>query len=263
MKTHPSGMSPSPELPISSAGGPSPPRRWGTVRRRPPSLLLALQLGLAAASASPLASESSVAPLFGIPSGGGGSRTSLAPILVDRATATRTATRTATGTRTKTRAGHRWPLCRRRPALSVTATPPDVLSLRGGGVGGIDEGDDGEGFDVDVDIEASEPRPLPLLRPASALIIDVDNTLYSESEARRRSAASSSSPGVEGQIVSNTHAFGMLRHNLTSEECDDLYREHGSTVEGLRRAGGYGGFGGRRGGGGDSPEVLRRGLRRR
>jgi len=66
---------------------------------------------------------------------------------------------------------------------------------------------------------------------STVLIIDVDNCLYSEKEAR------SSSPkycGVEEQIVMNTHDFGLRHFGMTKKECDDLYHEHGSTVEGLR-----------------------------
>ncbi|KAL9183753.1 hypothetical protein ACHAXT_004609 [Thalassiosira profunda] len=61
------------------------------------------------------------------------------------------------------------------------------------------------------------------------IIIDVDNTLYSE-----QSLVSSTGAGIESQIVRNTHIFGQLHLNLTSEECDALYRQYGSTVEGLR-----------------------------
>jgi FMN phosphatase YigB (HAD superfamily) len=62
-----------------------------------------------------------------------------------------------------------------------------------------------------------------------ALIIDVDNTLYSERALRVRGR------GIEEQIVSNTHHFCASRLNMTKEEADDLFRKYGSTVEGLRQ----------------------------
>ncbi|KAK1748031.1 NAD-dependent alcohol dehydrogenase [Skeletonema marinoi] len=61
------------------------------------------------------------------------------------------------------------------------------------------------------------------------IIIDVDNCLYSEQEL-----LSSLGEGVESQIVRNTHLFGLLHFNLTSEDCDELYKKYGSTIEGLR-----------------------------
>ena len=61
------------------------------------------------------------------------------------------------------------------------------------------------------------------------IIIDVDNTLYSEQDL-----LSSTGSGLETQIVRNTHLFGQLHYNLTVEECNEMYREYGSTIEGLR-----------------------------
>ena len=61
------------------------------------------------------------------------------------------------------------------------------------------------------------------------IIIDVDNCLYSEQEL-----LSSVGEGIESQIVRNTHLFGLLHFNLTSEDCDELYKKYGSTIEGLR-----------------------------
>ena len=61
------------------------------------------------------------------------------------------------------------------------------------------------------------------------IIIDVDNTLYSEQDL-----LSSTGNGIETQIVRNTHLFGQLHYNLTVEQCNELYREYGSTIEGLR-----------------------------
>jgi FMN phosphatase YigB (HAD superfamily) len=61
------------------------------------------------------------------------------------------------------------------------------------------------------------------------IVIDVDNTLYSE-----RDLLLSTGKGIESQIVRNTHLFGMLHFNLTSDQCDELYTKYGSTIEGLR-----------------------------
>lgn len=61
------------------------------------------------------------------------------------------------------------------------------------------------------------------------IIIDVDNCLYSEQEL-----LSSVGQGIESQIVRNTHLFGLLHFNLTSADCDELYKKYGSTIEGLR-----------------------------
>ena len=72
--------------------------------------------------------------------------------------------------------------------------------------------------------DASNSPDAPLV-----IIIDVDNCLYSEQEL-----LSSVGEGIESQIVQNTHLFGMLHFNLTSNECDELYKKYGSTIEGLR-----------------------------
>lgn len=61
------------------------------------------------------------------------------------------------------------------------------------------------------------------------IVIDVDNTLYSE-----RDLLLSAGQGIESQIVRNTHLFGLLHFNLTSDQCDELYNRYGSTIEGLR-----------------------------
>ncbi len=62
------------------------------------------------------------------------------------------------------------------------------------------------------------------------IVIDVDNTLYSEQDL-----VSSVGEGIESQIVRNTHLFGLLHFNLTTDQCDALYRNYGSTIEGLRQ----------------------------
>lgn len=61
------------------------------------------------------------------------------------------------------------------------------------------------------------------------IIIDVDNTLYSEQQL-----LSATGHGIETQIIQNTHLFGQLHCNLSSEECNELYKKYGSTIEGLR-----------------------------
>ena len=70
------------------------------------------------------------------------------------------------------------------------------------------------------------------------LLMDVDNTLYSEKELAESNIDNrkldSLQRGIESQIVRNTHLFGLKYFNLTSHECDELYRLYGSTVEGIR-----------------------------
>ena len=61
------------------------------------------------------------------------------------------------------------------------------------------------------------------------IIIDVDNTIYSEKDLLRTTGR-----GIERQIVENTHRFGARHFNLTSEQCDELYKSWGTTIEGLR-----------------------------
>lgn len=64
------------------------------------------------------------------------------------------------------------------------------------------------------------------------ILIDVDNTLYSEKDIV---LSSGNGEGIESQIIRNTHIFGMLHFNLTSNQCDELYRKYGTTIEGLRQ----------------------------
>ena len=61
------------------------------------------------------------------------------------------------------------------------------------------------------------------------LILDVDNTIYSEKDLLRTTGQ-----GIERQIVEKTHRFGARHFNLTSEQCDELYKSWGTTIEGLR-----------------------------
>jgi len=66
------------------------------------------------------------------------------------------------------------------------------------------------------------------------LVIDVDNTLYSEKDLLATSSESDKSPwtcGIESQIVRNTHLFGLSHFNMTSDQCDDLYKKYGTTLE--------------------------------
>lgn len=71
--------------------------------------------------------------------------------------------------------------------------------------------------------DAEDDRPL-------VLIVDVDNTLYSETSLRKYTGR-----GIEQQIVENTHAYchEHLDH-MTPHQADDLFRVYGSTIEGLR-----------------------------
>jgi FMN phosphatase YigB (HAD superfamily) len=63
------------------------------------------------------------------------------------------------------------------------------------------------------------------------LVVDVDNTLYNEALLRR---LSSSSLGIEEQIVQNIHSYCEKHMGMSKEEADRLHREYGSTIEGLR-----------------------------
>ena len=56
-------------------------------------------------------------------------------------------------------------------------------------------------------------------------ILDVDNCLYCERELVK---------GIESQIISNTHEFGKRHFHLNPKQCDELYRSHGSSIEGFR-----------------------------
>jgi len=76
------------------------------------------------------------------------------------------------------------------------------------------------------------------------LLIDVDNTLYSENELLSSSSVLQNTQqitnsqreqrGIESQIIRNTHLFGLQYFNLTSHQCDELHKVHGSTIEGIR-----------------------------
>ena len=68
------------------------------------------------------------------------------------------------------------------------------------------------------------------------IILDIDNCVYSESEIKASISSSQSNfLSIEEQIIQNTHEFGKRELNLTKTECDDMYLEHGSTVEGIRQ----------------------------
>ena len=60
----------------------------------------------------------------------------------------------------------------------------------------------------------------------NVLLLDVDNTLYCESDLSR---------GIEAQIVRNIHSYCQRECNLTAQHADQLHRQYGSTVEGLRQ----------------------------
>lgn len=55
-------------------------------------------------------------------------------------------------------------------------------------------------------------------------LLDVDATLYNESSA-----------GIEAQIVANTHRYCQEELGISADQADNLFRSHGSTVEGLRQ----------------------------
>lgn len=62
--------------------------------------------------------------------------------------------------------------------------------------------------------------------PPSLMLLDVDNTLYDETEAK-----------IEEQIVRNTHDFCHLRLGFDADgrQADELFHQYGSTIEGLRQ----------------------------
>jgi threonine dehydrogenase-like Zn-dependent dehydrogenase len=70
---------------------------------------------------------------------------------------------------------------------------------------------------------SSSSPPLGQPPTSALLVLDVDNTLYREKEA-----------SIEAQIVRNTHQYCEEHLNLSKEQADDLFRVHGSTVEGLK-----------------------------
>lgn len=62
------------------------------------------------------------------------------------------------------------------------------------------------------------------LSSSTLLLLDVDNTLYCENQA-----------GIEAQIVQNTHSYCLEKYGLDKEAADELFREYGTTVEGLKQ----------------------------
>ena len=76
-------------------------------------------------------------------------------------------------------------------------------------------------------LSCMEAIPAPDGSSSSAsrlLLLDVDNTLYREADAC-----------VEAQIVEGTHSYCQDILAMDKEEADELYRQFGSTVEGLQK----------------------------
>ena len=73
----------------------------------------------------------------------------------------------------------------------------------------------------------------PRATPADVIVLDVDNTLYSE-ESLRSQAGCSSRLGIEEQIVRNIHAYCQDNLSLNKDQADELHHMFGSTIEGLR-----------------------------
>ena len=84
-------------------------------------------------------------------------------------------------------------------------------------------------FDVTSALPGRAPHSSAGVVQDRVLIVDVDNTLYSEQDVKSRGLL-----GIEEQIVANTHKF-CESMNMTRDEADALFREHGSTIEGVRR----------------------------
>ncbi|KAL3922639.1 MAG: hypothetical protein SGILL_002100, partial [Bacillariaceae sp.] len=57
-----------------------------------------------------------------------------------------------------------------------------------------------------------------------ALLLDIDNTVYNEKHAQ-----------IEAQIIANTHQYCQNVLGISKQHADDLFREYGSTIEGLRQ----------------------------
>jgi FMN phosphatase YigB (HAD superfamily) len=76
----------------------------------------------------------------------------------------------------------------------------------------------------------TDARPNSKSSGTNVLLLDVDNCLYSENELLLNTGC-----GIEEQIVKNTHNFGQRYFNLSRNECDKMYHDYGSTVEGLRQ----------------------------
>ena len=66
---------------------------------------------------------------------------------------------------------------------------------------------------------------LQFSRGSRLVLLDVDNTLYRERDT-----------GIESQIVHGTHSYCKDVVGITKEIADQLYKEFGSTVEGLERS---------------------------
>eukprot|EP00961_Rhodomonas_salina_P272224 3678420-Rhodomonas_salina.1 len=56
------------------------------------------------------------------------------------------------------------------------------------------------------------------------LVLDVDGTLYAKDA------------GIEQQIVHHIHRFCQRKFELTPQQCEELYSDYGSTIQGLKAA---------------------------
>lgn len=70
---------------------------------------------------------------------------------------------------------------------------------------------------------AATPAVAPLAGPPSAIVLDVDSTLYDPRT------------GVEGAIVQSLHAYCERTFNMSRAQSDALHKEYGSTIRGLQR----------------------------
>ena len=68
------------------------------------------------------------------------------------------------------------------------------------------------------------PAACTVAEGRKAVFVDLDNTLYRSSL-------------LEGEIVSGIHQHVRSEHGVGKDEADLLHEKHGSTVDGLRRAG--------------------------
>ena len=81
------------------------------------------------------------------------------------------------------------------------------------------------------DATANTHKPQSCKPPTdTAIILDVDNTLYCEETLKRLTGR-----GIEEQIIDNTHKFCQEHLDLSPEQADDLFVKYGTTIEGIRQ----------------------------
>jgi hypothetical protein len=77
---------------------------------------------------------------------------------------------------------------------------------------------------MQIVLASTDPSNHHPVAARKALLLDIDNTLYQEKHAN-----------IESQIVAGTHRYCQNVLGISKEHADDLFREYGSTIEGLRQ----------------------------